>query len=198
MEDKKRFLIIGVSGTTNAGKTTLVRKLKSLYPNAKTICQDKYFLDPDDERLAPFVDPELNHVNWEQFGALDMEQLIADVDTWTASCAMNGHGSDPMPILIIEGFLIFNHSVLATYFHKKYFLTIGKETCLKRRRCRCYNTPDIPGYFEKVVWPMYIVNKKEMDMIQTDIVYLDGTVNQATVVQRVAADIDELVDQHLS
>ena len=35
-------------------------------------------------------------------------------------------------------------------------------------RHRCYNPPDPPGYFEKVVWPMYLINKREMDT-QTDI-----------------------------
>lgn len=197
MEGSEGFLIIGISGTTNGGKTTLVKKLKSLYPYAETICQDKYFLDPNDERLQPYIIPELNHVNWEQFGAMDMDRMIADVEYWKDRhySIINDHGSDPLPILIIEGFLIFNHSILNKYFHKKYFLFIDKETCLQRRRHRCYNPPDIPGYFEKVVWPMYLVNKKEMDS-QTDIVYLDGAQDQEVIVGAVASDINELINQH--
>ncbi|XP_070208469.1 nicotinamide riboside kinase 1-like isoform X2 [Littorina saxatilis] len=166
-----------------------------MFPQAETMCLDKYFLEPDDESLKPFIVPEVDHVNWEQFGALDMDRMLQDVDKWRAG--YSDHGPGPMPILIIEGFLVLNHSVLTEYFHKKYFLTIDKETCIERRKHRCYNPPDKPGYFEKVVWPMYLKNRKEMEA-QTDIVYLDGTEDQDKVFLQIAADIKQLIDTHSS
>ena len=42
-----------------------------------------------------------------EFGALDMDRLIEDVEKWKK--ASSSHKSDSVPILIIEGFLIFNH-----------------------------------------------------------------------------------------
>ncbi|XP_076443456.1 nicotinamide riboside kinase 1-like isoform X1 [Babylonia areolata] len=195
MNEQKKFLIIGISGTTNSGKTTLVSKLNKLFPQAQTMGQDHYFLAPDDKRLEQYYVPEVDHCNWEQFGALEMDRMIEDVEKWKEQHIC--YDSDPVPVLIIEGFLIFNHSVLTNYFHKKYFLTIDKETCMERRRHRSYNPPDKPGYFEKVVWPMYLINKKEIEA-QTDIVYIDGTEDQEKVVQQITEDIEQLMVSHHS
>ncbi|XP_076443457.1 nicotinamide riboside kinase 1-like isoform X2 [Babylonia areolata] len=171
MNEQKKFLIIGISGTTNSGKTTLVSKLNKLFPQAQTMGQDHYFLAPDDKRLEQYYVPEVDHCNWEQFGALEMDRMIEDVEKWKEQHIC--YDSDPVPVLIIEGFLIFNH------------------------RHRSYNPPDKPGYFEKVVWPMYLINKKEIEA-QTDIVYIDGTEDQEKVVQQITEDIEQLMVSHHS
>ena len=36
------------------------------------------------------------------------------------------------------------------------------DTCLARRLLRVYDPPDPPAYFQKVVWPCYEANKKEV------------------------------------
>jgi hypothetical protein len=51
--------------TTNSGKSTLAGKLVNKLPNSVKICQDTYFLSPDDPRLEPIYIPEVNHHNWE-------------------------------------------------------------------------------------------------------------------------------------
>lgn len=195
MGDNTAYLVIGLSGTTNAGKTTLAEKIKQLFPKIVTICQDKYFLAPDDKRLEKFIVPEVNHANWEQFGALDMEAMMHDVEEWVAATGRGAGEACQIPILLIEGFLIFNHRELTSYFHKKYFLTIDRETCVERRSHRHYNPPDVPGYFEKVVWPMYLRNKEALTD-QTDIVYLDGTEEQEKVSKQIESDIKQLITCH--
>ncbi|KHJ74733.1 molybdopterin converting factor, subunit 2 [Oesophagostomum dentatum] len=35
------------------------------------------------------------------------------------------------------------------------FLTLDQDTCRRRRKKRSYDPPDIPGYFEEVLWPAY-------------------------------------------
>ena len=45
---------------------------------------------------------------WTEFGALDMDRMIEDVDRWKEHSSSYKSDST-MPILIIEGFLIFNH-----------------------------------------------------------------------------------------
>lgn len=198
MGENKKYLIIGLSGATNSGKTTLTLKLKQAFSAMDTLCQDTYFLEPDDERLKEFIVPEVGHANWEQVGAMDMEAMMRDVKTWTTESEASGSfqvDRHSIPILLIEGFLIFNHSELTTYFHKKYFLTIDRETCVERRRQRHYNPPDVPGYFEKVVWPMYLFNKEALSD-QTDIVYLDGTEDQEEVAARIKSDIKQLIISH--
>ncbi|KAL8563550.1 hypothetical protein ACOMHN_060866 [Nucella lapillus] len=196
MDEQKKLIIIGISGTTNSGKTSMVTKLRKLFPQAQTMCQDDYFLDADDKRMEAYYIPEVDHCNWDQLGAMDMNRMIEDVENWRKKNMSSN--PDPVPILIIEGFLIFNHSVLTSYFHKKYFLTIDKEACAERRSHRSYNPPDKPGYFEKVVWPMYLVHQEEMDAMQSDIVYNDGTENHDRVVERMTKDIEQLMKSCLS
>ena len=58
-----------------------------------------------------------------------------------------------------------------------FFATLDYETCLERRNLRCYDPPDIPGYFEKIVYPYYITNLTDMKKLDIDktICYLDGS-----------------------
>ncbi|VDL83129.1 unnamed protein product [Nippostrongylus brasiliensis] len=35
------------------------------------------------------------------------------------------------------------------------FLTLDQDTCRRRRTKRSYDPPDMPGYFDEVVWPSY-------------------------------------------
>uniref|UniRef100_A0A0K0D993 Molybdopterin synthase n=1 Tax=Angiostrongylus cantonensis TaxID=6313 RepID=A0A0K0D993_ANGCA len=36
-----------------------------------------------------------------------------------------------------------------------FFHTLNESTCRRRRSKRTYDPPDVPGYFEEVVWPAY-------------------------------------------
>lgn len=79
-------------------------------------------------------------------------------------------------ILIIEGFLIFNHPVTFDICNIKFHLHVPYEICYERRKRRAYDPPDVLGkhsdkckfiiillilktqfigYFEMVVWPEY-------------------------------------------
>ncbi|KAK2164837.1 hypothetical protein LSH36_58g11015 [Paralvinella palmiformis] len=77
---------------------------------------------------------------------------------------------------------------LLQYFNKKYFFTLPKEECWKRRRSRTYVPPDPEDYFEKVVWPCYLKLKEELAS-DTDIVYLDGTRNREELFEDIQNDI---------
>ncbi|XP_067221214.1 nicotinamide riboside kinase 1-like [Chanodichthys erythropterus] len=92
-------------------------------------------------------------------------------------------------VLIVEGFLIFNHRHLNSLFNKKYFLQIPYETCKERRSSRVYVPPDPPGYLDGYVWPMYLKNRKAMEEAVNDIEFLDGTQKRETLLSAVLADI---------
>lgn len=159
--------VIGLSGTTNSGKTTLSSMLCKSLPKATKICQDHYFYGPGDPRVRR--DEDGKEV-WEELQALDMDQMMKDVKSWVENHKNNLERN----YLIIEGFLIFNHRPLAALCDRKFFIKIDKETCAERRSKRTYNPPDYPGYFENKVWPMYLSNLQEIQD-QKDIVYLQET-----------------------
>lgn len=101
-----QWLVIGISGVTCGGKTTLAHNLRDYfqsYRNAtlwntpytvsdvQLLSQDDYFLPVDDLRHK-WVEP-LNAINFELLTSLDMKQMLSDI-TWT----MKGRylAGDPM------------------------------------------------------------------------------------------------------
>lgn len=101
-----QWLVIGISGVTCGGKTTLAHKIRDYFlsqrnvplwntpytiSDVQMISQDDYFLPVDDLRHK-WVEP-LNAINFELITSLDMKQMLSDI-TWT----MKGRylAGDPM------------------------------------------------------------------------------------------------------
>lgn len=74
----EKWTVIGISGVTCGGKSSLVKALKEKYPGAVIIRQDDYFLPEDDPRHTKI--PSLNCLNWELMSSLDMDKLRSDVN----------------------------------------------------------------------------------------------------------------------
>lgn len=83
--------------------------------------------------------------------------------------------SSLLNILIIEGFLIFNHTFTLDLCNIKFHLHLPYERCYERRQKRRYEPPDVLGYFEMVVWPLYDQHCKDFAK-RSDIMYLNGEV----------------------
>ena len=79
-------------------------------------------------------------------------------------------------VIIVDGILVLNHPEIVDQCDLKFFLTLDFETCLKRRDLRTYDPPDVPGYFEKIVYPHYVKNLESMKNLDSGdkILYLDG------------------------
>lgn len=179
-------MVVGINGVTCGGKTTLANALTnflrlregSIIPNTKyklgeikLINQDDYFLQVDDERHT-IIEP-LNHINWEIISALDMKRMICDIsaiikdDPLIIRRPLENPSSwlcdDSVTVnfLILEGFLLFNQPEILDLCQLKYHLHIPYEKCWARRSARTYDPPDVVGYFEMVVWPMYEKHLRE-------------------------------------
>ncbi|KAJ3661470.1 hypothetical protein Zmor_005865 [Zophobas morio] len=212
-----KLLIIGISGVTCGGKTTLSSRLKECLPKTRLISQDDYFLDVDDPRHTWIS--ELNHINFDILSSLDMEKMNRDIqnivrNTHLFKISNSNKGNKNIQsietfqnlevavyekvkksdvyILIVEGFSIFNYKPLQNAFHLKYYFTLSKEECWQRREQRVYEPPDCPGYFEKCVWPEHEEQLREVREEVTDVKYFDGTSNNAF--ESVLLDIDSILD----
>lgn len=205
----EQWLVVGVSGVTCSGKTTLAH---SLYSHLKSLSgheiksgielnrvelinQDTYFRhvdDPNHQRVE-----KLNHLNWEILESIDMNKMVQDVmkilgndfklyPTRSATLASNKHHeniflkhqtkqkfyrrpdelnedddasfcnfnkivkqNNVLNILIIEGFLVLNHSILFDLCNVKYHLHVPYEVCYTRRSKRIYDPPDVPCKFNQ-------------------------------------------------
>ncbi|KAJ8688231.1 hypothetical protein QAD02_024026 [Eretmocerus hayati] len=173
-----KWLVIGISGPTNSGKTSVAMKVNGKIKGSLIIRQDDYFLPKDDPRHI--LIPDLNHYNWEILSSLDMERMHNDVLSIIDSqeTKLPNGTSKETRLLILEGFLLYNYPPIAQLCDKKYFIDITREVCWNRRKGRQYDPPDVPGYFDRIVWPEFLRHKSEMmsdsDLLET-ITFLDGT-----------------------
>lgn len=93
-------------------------------------------------------------------------------------------------ILIIEGFLLYNHTFTLDLCNIKFHLHLPYERCYERRQKRRYEPPDVLGYFEMVVWPLYDKHCKEFAN-RRDIMYLNGEVPRDKIFDFVISSIKD-------
>ncbi|XP_034548042.1 nicotinamide riboside kinase 1 isoform X2 [Notolabrus celidotus] len=191
-----KTLVVGVGGMTNGGKSTLSVSLHQHIPNSCIIAQDSYFKD---DSVVP-VDSH-GFKQYDMLDALHMDTMMNDINSWKRDpkvflrqCGLMSEQTGPSDdedifVLIVEGFLIFNHRPLNELFDKRYFMEIPYEVCKKRRSSRVYRPPDPPGYFDGHVWPMYLKNRRDMESWVSGIVVLNGLKTKEELLSAVCKDI---------
>ncbi|XP_054286549.1 nicotinamide riboside kinase 1-like isoform X2 [Macrosteles quadrilineatus] len=185
---EKKWTVVGVSGVTCGGKTTFAAALRAEFPDATVVSQDDYFLPPDDPRHTHL--PELNHINWEIATALDMDRMVSDI----REILTRPMSEVKLPLLIIEGFLIFTDRYISSVCQHQLFFQLTREECWARRSVRTYDPPDVPGYFEQVVWPEYERHLQLALTISDNLQLIPGTRDNHSVVQEYV----ELLTKELS
>ncbi|XP_014309605.1 nicotinamide riboside kinase 1 isoform X8 [Myotis lucifugus] len=169
-----KTFVIGIGGVTNGGKTTLAKKLQKHLPNCSVISQDDFFKPPSE------IETDKNgFLQYDVLEALNMEKMMSTISCWMQSPrhspVSTERNTEDVPVLIIEGFLLFNYNT------------------------RVYEPPDPPGYFDGHVWPMYLKHRQEIEDIEWEIVYLDGTKSKEDLFSQVYEDLrQELAKQKLS
>ncbi|KAM9810578.1 nicotinamide riboside kinase 1 [Neosynchiropus ocellatus] len=186
-----KTFVIGVGGMTNGGKSTLARSLQQQIPNSCVIAQDAFFKD---DVVVPVDDRGFKQ--YDMLDALHMDKMMSQVDSWLRDPAsflreqaLAVDSEEDVFVLIVEGFLIFNHKPLNQLFHKRYFMEIPYDVCKQRRSSRVYTPPDPPGYFDGHVWPMYVKNRQEMERDVPVIVLLDGLKSKEELLATVYEDV---------
>lgn len=91
-------------------------------------------------------------------------------------------------ILLIEGFSIFNYKPIDELCHFKFYICLSYDTCFARRSKRTYDPADVPGYFEKCVWPEHIRSLQEVKRNSKNVIYIpeEYTNKCAAVLKHVA------------
>ena len=92
-----------------------------------------------------------------------------------APLALAGNNNNSSGVLILDGITLLGHEGVRSACHLRYFLTLEKDECLKRRVDRAYDPPDPPGYFDKVVWPEYERHKECVFEAGQKVTRLDGS-----------------------
>uniref|UniRef100_A0A1B6DB34 Phosphoribulokinase/uridine kinase domain-containing protein n=1 Tax=Clastoptera arizonana TaxID=38151 RepID=A0A1B6DB34_9HEMI len=178
---KENWTVIAVSGVTCGGKSSLVKAMKDKFPHAIVIHQDDYFFLESDPRHTKVV--SLNCLNWEIMSSIDMDKLRKDVeDILKRSCNSK--------MLILDGFLVLNDEYLSKICKKKLYFILSEEECRKRRVARVYIPPDVPGYFDKIVWPEFLKSKDEALKLNPDLQLIDGSRSTESILTELLQTLD--------
>ena len=143
------------------GKTSLSKKLVERFPNSVHVIQDNFFHNKESGKLE-FI-PEVNSFNYDCLEAIDAQKFN---EYFNQVCSTPG-----LDFVFVDGFLLFYFDI---NFDRKYFFTLTKEECKEKRAKRKYKTVDNPNYFEKLVWPSYLIYYEYCRKKFPDIIYLDG------------------------
>jgi uridine kinase len=172
--------LVGISGCTNGGKTTLTKKLYAEFaPHSYHFSQDDFY-HPRDAQHLEYIE-ELDSFNFDVISAINMEKFRQELNKIRES--------GKYEYIFVEGFLIYDDEKLHSMLDKKYFLHVTKEECLRRRVNRNYKSLDTPNYFDKCVWPEFIKYKQRCEATYNDIVYINGSHSPSEVFMHVLNDL---------
>ena len=157
-----KWLVVGLSGVTRGGKTTLAVNLLSCLPTTTAyLSQDEYIL-PNSHPAHPEAPELVGGINKETLPSIDMSRMIKDLRhvlavepssltladpenlmerSQVVGCALKeprpplkGHQRTPkLPaVLVLDGFRLFEHTEVLSLCHLRYFLTLTREQCVAR------------------------------------------------------------------
>uniref|UniRef100_A0A7E4UYJ2 Molybdopterin synthase catalytic subunit n=1 Tax=Panagrellus redivivus TaxID=6233 RepID=A0A7E4UYJ2_PANRE len=171
----RRATIFGISGCTNAGKTTIatriVEKLSASGYHVSHHCMDDFFKQPEHVRTVPSAvndTSEAFYYHYDEPHAVDAVAMAADIH----------RVSNERDIVIVEGNMLIELPEVFALLDKVVFVTMTKPACESRRLTRSYDPPDQPGYFDTVVWPEYekhATNARKLHQQGHEIDFVDGT-----------------------
>lgn len=145
----KNIVVIGVSGGSASGKTTVVNRLKE-------ICKDRVELISHDYYYKPFKEltpQERTQINYDHPSAFDTQRLVEDIkqlkmgnpiDRPVYSFIENTRLSEtvrvnPAKVIIIDGFMIYENEELRNLLDIKVFVDTDADERLIRRIIRDVN-----------------------------------------------------------
>lgn len=136
--DREVFLI-GITGPSCSGKSTIVEELKKKLSDVLIINLDDYW---HDKSTFPI---KLGYRNWEipdnlKFDLLlkNLEDLKQGKETEAPNCegfnqVFGTQILKPKPIIIVEGFLLFYHNKIRDLFDLKIYVNLSDEDVINRR-----------------------------------------------------------------
>ncbi|NPV88302.1 uridine kinase [Coprothermobacteraceae bacterium] len=141
---QKKYVLIGISGGTGSGKTTVAKNLRSMVPedSVSTLSMDSYYKDFPDLPLE-----QRRLLNYDHPDAFDFDLLYEHLRTLTAgqcvqvpeySFELYGRTGNyeivcPKPVIIVEGILLFYDERIRQLFDIKIFVDTDADVRILRR-----------------------------------------------------------------
>lgn len=139
-------IVIGFTGGTGSGKTTLAQRLNEVFKNNSVIIkQDSYYKDFPDKSFEERV-----QINYDHPDTFDMERFTDDVRRLkageTIECPVYNYAEykrdketvtvEPKRIIILEGLFLFENPALSDLIDIKVFVDTDADVRILRRIIR--------------------------------------------------------------
>ncbi|MFK5856615.1 MAG: hypothetical protein QM503_10820 [Bacteroidota bacterium] len=168
-------MVIGIGGISNAGKSSLARRVKSYYSSKKVIilCQDDYAF-PNNK--IPLI---RDHIDWECPESIDFnlyEKVVIDA-------------IEEYDIVIAEGIFAFHKDSTTKLFNKNIFLTLDRRFFFMRKNTdlRWGKEPD---WYIEHIWNNHNMYCKQNIPKDTLIMRAGRTISLDNVIEFVETDIE--------
>ena len=168
MSQNQRIILIGLSGCSSSGKTTIAKLTSNLIDKSVLIHEDDFF--KHDDQIP--IDPKYNIANWDSPAALDLSLFNNELDhireTGQIKTELIHNNNvdnlekfqidpsildklkqkystiDPnLKIVLVDGFMLFNNNDIRSKFDIKILIRAPYEQLKKRRAARSgYQTLD--------------------------------------------------------
>lgn len=171
MSHSKSPYVLGISGGSASGKTTLLRSLLTHFGEQQLtlISQDNYYIEAS--RLPRTADGEINfdHPDTVDLDALarDIRHIISGQSVTINEYTFNNPNIvpkeityHPAPIVVVEGLFVLTHPNLSSMLDLKIFVDADEHIRLSRRirrdfEERGFTLDQVLDYYERFVVPMY-------------------------------------------
>ncbi|KAL7266086.1 ribosylnicotinamide kinase [Rhizina undulata] len=153
--------VLGISGLTSSGKTTLSRLLRSIFPESSILHEDDFFVSDDSlpivgglqdwdcveaikfSSLIQTLDHLISHgVLPLEFQSKEDQNAIGEVGVTEQEVEVQRKKARDSGVLgvrrvvILDGFLLFHDEEILSRLHGKIFLRARQDSCRKRREAR--------------------------------------------------------------
>ncbi len=163
-------MVIGIAGGSGSGKTTVVKKIMSLFPKQDVILlsQDNYYKDISHLSAESRKETNFDHPDSIEFSLLEQQiiqllkghSVVQPAYSYLTCARSEGKVIEPKKVIVVEGILLFTDATLRQLFDVKIFvdaqaderlIRLIKRDTIERGR----DAAEVLNRYEKTVRPMH-------------------------------------------